>query len=137
MIFEQEDGGKGTGVSTYLVEHINHHSSGYPYRDMGGLRASTLPRQPKHLGSPMDPHGHAEDDGYVDALRRNAYNTGVGKHLSLALPLHTYRLTLCMQPMSGHSFHLMTPIHSITSPSTSSYQFLYITPYLTHLGNTY
>jgi len=82
----KEDGGKGNGVSTYLVEPINHHSSGYPYPDVRGgtLRASTLPRQPKqhhHLhGSPLDLHGghpmHHEDDGYLDALRRNGYNPG-------------------------------------------------------------
>ena len=78
---QDEDGGKGPGgVSTYLVEQINHHSSSYPYREMGGLRASTLPRHPKLHGSPLDPHGHLEDDGYGDPLRRNVYSTGVGKY---------------------------------------------------------
>lgn len=92
VIYLQEDGGKGNVVSTYLVEPINHHSSGYPYPDVksvgvvGGMRSSTLPRQPKqhHLlhGSPLDLHSghpmhqHHEDDGYVDALRRSGFNPG-------------------------------------------------------------
>jgi hypothetical protein len=75
---------KGPGASTYLVDSMNHHGSGYPYRDVGGgHRASTLPRKIHH-GPPIEPLGHPmhhEDDGYVDALRRNAYNNqggGVG-----------------------------------------------------------
>ncbi|XP_035704569.1 nephrin isoform X2 [Folsomia candida] len=78
-----EDGGKGPGASTYLVEQINHHhSSGFPYRDIGGVSYSTLPRKIHH-GAPIEPVSghpvHHEDDGYVDALRRNAYNNqGVG-----------------------------------------------------------
>jgi hypothetical protein len=65
------------------VEQINHHSSsGYAYRDIGGgFRAATLPRKIHH--APIEPLGHPvhhEDDGYVDALRRNAYNNqGVGE----------------------------------------------------------
>ena len=79
----QEEGlQKGAGGSGYLVEQINHHSSsGFPYRG-DNLRAATLPRKIHHV--PHEPLGahpiHHEDDGYVDALRRNAYNNqGVGK----------------------------------------------------------
>jgi len=45
-----------------------------------GLRASTLPRHPKnHALAPPDTRGYAEDDGYVDALRKNVYNQGIGE----------------------------------------------------------
>lgn len=72
-----------------MVEQINHHSSGFPYRDIGGgLHAATLPRKIHH-GGPIEPMGHPvhHDDGYVDALRRNAYNNqGVGESTSYLCP---------------------------------------------------
>jgi hypothetical protein len=75
-----------------------------------GLRAATLPRQPKNLGI-VDTRGYAEDDGYVDALRKNVYNQGIGEQRPFASAFCGSSVA-CKR---GEWLELMTSIHSPSS----------------------